>query len=155
LGRPGERLATPGSARVYLDEDSWQAEVITELQTAQAIILQPGATVGVRWELEHVRDLVEPYRVLLCMVSFWRNPQAFEEVSCLLRSAFRSEMPRVIPFLERPAFVYFDRGWVPQLQELSYQCPALWPLTSDAADLQYSLYPFLEGLHGGEREPPR
>ena len=41
------------------------------------------------------------------------------------------------------------------LQELSYKNPALWPLTTDAADLVYTLQPFVQGMHGGEREMPR
>ncbi len=129
--------------------------MLKELKRSQAVVMQPGSTEGVRWELDRIRERVEPYRVLLCLVSFWKDPDRYEDLTRLLRGAFRVEMPRVIPFLDRPAFVYFDAGWVPRLQELSYKCPALWPLTAEAADLNYALHPFLQGIHGGDREPPR
>ena len=155
IGRPGELLSTPGAARVYLADDEWQAVVLDELKRSQAVVMQPGSTEGVRWELERIRERVEPYRVLLCLVSFWKDPDRYEDLTRLLRRTFRVEMPRIIPFLDRPAFVYFDAGWVPRVQELSYKCPAIWPFTAEAADLNYSLHPFLQGIHGGDREPPR
>jgi hypothetical protein len=110
---------------------------------------------GFLWELDQVRQHVEPFRVLLCVVSFWRDPQAYEEWTAAAKNSLKVDLPRVVPFLDRPAFIYFERDWVPRLQELSYRCPALWPLTADAADLRYSLQPFLEGMFGGDREPPR
>ena len=155
IGKPGETLATPGAARVYLEEGDWQREVLAELQRSQAVIMQPGASAGIHWELEQIREHVEPYRVLFCLVSFWKNPQDYERLSSELRRHLQVDLPRAVPYLGYPVFVYFDHGWKPQVQELSYRCPALWPLTADATDLRYSLQPFLEGMHGGERESPR
>ncbi len=155
IGRPGERLATPGSERLYISDDQWQETVRSEMIKSQALVIQPGTSMGIQWEFEQIRTLVEPFRVLLCLVVFWRNPEPYETLRKFAREHLAVEMPRVVPFLDRPAFVYFDREWVPRLQELSYRCPTLWPLTADAADLRYSLQPFIEGMFGGDREPPR
>ncbi len=155
IGRPGEGLTTPGAARVYLADNDWRAVVLDELKKSQAVVMQPGSTEGVRWELERIREHVEPYKVLLCLVSFWKDPEGFDDLARLVGRTFHVDLPRVVPFLDRPSFVYFDAGWVPRLQEVSYKCPVLWPLTGEATDLGYSLHPFAQGMHGGDREPPR
>jgi pSer/pThr/pTyr-binding forkhead associated (FHA) protein len=155
IGKPGERLSTPGSARMYVDDDHWQQAILTELNRAQAVVIQPGTSAGVHWELEQIRARVEPYRVLLCLVSYWNDPQAYEDLAALLGRIFRVEVPRVVPYLDRPCFLYFERGWQSRLQELSYKNPISWPVTGNAADLTYTLHPFLQGMHGGDREFPR
>jgi hypothetical protein len=93
--------------------------------------------------------------VLFCLVSFWKNPQDYEDLESIGRECLGLDLPRVVPFLDRPCFLYFERGWTPRLQELSYKNPVLWPLTADGADLTYTLTPFVQGMHGGEREQPR
>ncbi len=140
---------------MYLEDAHWQASVLAELKRCQAVVVQPGSTTGVRWELEQIRRHVEPFRVLFCLVSYWKDPQSYEALETISREGLGLELPRVVPFLERPSFVYFDRGWLPRVQELSYKNPVLWPLTADAADLHYTLDPFVQGMHGGEREGPR
>jgi hypothetical protein len=155
IGKPGETMATPGAARMYVEDDRWQMAIQTELRKAQAVVVQPSTSAGVRWELEQIRAHVDAQRVLFCLVRFWRRPQAYEELSHLVRTSFRLELPRVVPYLGRPAFILFNRDWDPRVQEVSYKCPALWPVFADATDLNYALQPFLQGMHGGEREEPR
>lgn len=155
IGQPGEGLPTPGAARMYLPDDQWQAAVEEELQNAQIVLVQPGATDGVRWELEQIRHKCEPYRVLLCLAGYWKRPDDYENLILLIRRTMQVNLPRAVPYLDRPAFVYFDAGWVPVFQPLSYKCPIWWPLTGNAPDLDYTLQPFLQGVHGGDREPSR
>lgn len=155
VGRPGEKLATAGAARMYLSDDEWQAAVREELKRSQSVVLQPGLSTGVHWELEQVRRHVEPFRILICLVAYWHNPEAYEELEVVCESKMGLKFPRVVPHLQQPAFLYFDREWKPHLQEMGYRCPTLWPLSSDAADLRYCLQPFVEGMHGGQRETPR
>jgi hypothetical protein len=148
-------MATPGASRMYLEDAHWQESVLTELKRCQAVVVQPGSTTGVRWELEQIRRHVEPFRVLFCLVSYWKDPQSYEAMETISREGLGMELPRVVPFLDRPSFVYFDRGWLPRVQQLSYKNPVLWPLTADAADLHYTLDPFVQGMDGEEREGPR
>ena len=155
IGKPGERLQSPGAARVYLEDDRWQESIAAELRRAQAVVVQPGITDGVRWELEHLRQHVAPYRLLLCLVSFWNNPQAYERLGIMVRQTLGVTLPRSVPYLRRPAFIFFDAKWTPSVQQLSHRCPLMWPLTGDAIDLGYCLQPFVQGMHGGDREPPR
>jgi hypothetical protein len=155
IGKPGERLASPGAARMYLDDATWQDAILCEMERAQAVVVQPAPSEGVRWELNHIREKVAPCRVLLCLVSYWNNPECYEELSAVVADTLRVQLPRVIPYLKRPAFVYFDEEWNPHVQELSYKDPVLWPITSDGADLHYSLGGFVEGMQGGKTQPAR
>jgi hypothetical protein len=143
IGKPGESLATPGARRGYVPHDSWQEHVRRAISEAHAVVIQPGRTEGVRWELNQIRELRSPETVLLCMVSFWKEPQAYEELTRLVWQETGIKLPRVIPFLRTPVFIQFQRGWQPQVQAVSYTCPLLWPLTGNAVDLDYCLRPFL------------
>jgi len=155
IGKPGEHLASPGAARMYLDDASWQQAILCEMERAQAVVIQPAPSEGVQWELATIREKVAPCRVLLCLISYWNNPEGYEELSTVVADTLRVQLPRVIPYLKQPAFVYFDGGWNPHVQELSYKDPVLWPVTSDGADLKYSLAPFVGGMQGGEHQPAR
>jgi hypothetical protein len=146
IGKPGERLATPGVPRVYVANKAWQATVSQAIAKSHAIVIQPGRTAGVRWELEQIRKMADPRRVLLSMVSFWKEPQAYEELARLAREATKIQLPRVVPFLRTPVFIYFQAGWQPELQAVSYKCPLLWPITGNGVDVDYSLRPFLERI---------
>ncbi len=157
IGRPGELLPTAGAARAYLSATThkeWQELVRSELQRCRYVVLQPGTSPGVRWELEQIRSLNEPCKVLMCLVGYWQEPERYEELCRLVDSAFHTQMPRRVPFLNAPAFVYFDANWKPIVQEVRYKCPVLWPLTGEAADLPYTLQSFLKGKDAGEREQP-
>ncbi len=155
IGKPGEHLASPGAARMYLDDATWQQAILTEMERAQAVVMQPAPSEGVRWELTTIREKVAPNRVLLCLISYWNNPEYYEELSSVAAETLRVDLPRAIPYLGRPAFVYFDDDWNPHVQELSYKDPVLWPVTQDGADLKYSLAPFVAGMQGEGHQPAR
>jgi hypothetical protein len=154
IGKPGEKLATSGAARMYVDDASWQDAILEEMRRAQIVVIQPGLTEGVAWELTQVRRLVTPRRVLLSLVRCWRDPEAFDTLSCIVSDTLGIDLPRNIPFLDRPAFVQFDTDWSASIQEVSYRTPLLWPFSADATDLEYSLAAFLKGLDGKEGSAP-
>jgi len=155
IGKPGEHLASPGAARMYLNDATWQDAILTELERAQAVVIQPAPSEGVHWELSTVREKVAPTRVLLCLISYWNNPEYYEELCSVVAETLHVDLPRSIPYLKRPAFVYFDEQWNPHVQELSYKNPMLWPVTQDGADLHYSLAPFISGMQGSGHQPAR
>jgi hypothetical protein len=51
VGRPGHALASLGAAREYLANDSWQAGVLDRMLAAQSIVIVPGLTSGLQWEV--------------------------------------------------------------------------------------------------------
>ena len=155
IGKPGEALPTPGGPRVCTSETTFGRRPSRRNSGGRKQSWSSrGLAAGVRWELEQIHALVEPSRVLFCLAGFWKDPDAYEKLRRSLNEIMQCDFPRVVPFLDRPAFVFFDRDWTPRLQPLSYKCPALWPLTGDAADLKRSLRPFVRGLEGGERQSP-
>ena len=51
--------------------------------------------------------------------------------------------------------LWFERNGTVRTSEVSYASPATWVFRGDAVDLDYTLQPFVQGIHGGEREEPR
>jgi hypothetical protein len=146
IGRPGELLSTPGARRMYLDDATWQETILAEFKKAQAVVMIPGASEGVRWELTQVREKIDPRRVLLCLGSYWMNPEGFDAGALVLSETFRIELPRNLPFLPHPFFLCFDKKWTPRLLEVRYKDPILWPVTGDATDLESTLRPFIRQM---------
>jgi hypothetical protein len=149
IGRPDERIPPPGAARVYAVDDDWQREVAERLGRAQVVIIQPGTSSGVRWETLKALETVEPQRILFNLAGLWRHTKDFEDFLAILPNRIRAKVPREVPHLERPAFMYFEKDWAVHLQLTSYRSPLLWPLLGDATDLKYTLAPFVEGVKGG------
>jgi hypothetical protein len=57
LGRPGDREPRPGAYRIYLDQnDDWQSELGRLADKATAIVMVPGRTASVKWELEYIAE---------------------------------------------------------------------------------------------------
>ncbi len=54
VGRPGGTLRSLGAAREHLDQSTWQAEIAERMQRAGLIVLAPGETAGVEWELGEI-----------------------------------------------------------------------------------------------------
>lgn len=154
IGKPGEILPTPGAIRLY-PGDNWQDVVDSYLRKAQAVVIQPGVSEGVVWELNQIKSVVPHYRVLLNLAAFKRDPASYDRMRSILYASWGTVLPRSLPFRKSPCFVWLDSNWQPVVQELSYCLPLKWPLTGDTIDLAYTLHPFIQGMHGGDREPVR
>ncbi len=155
LGKPGETLATGGAARTYVTHEDWQDVVQSQLSSCQAVVVQPSSSEGVWWELVASFASVPPERILLCLANFANRPDEYEAFGDRFERTFGQRLPRCIPFLRRPAFVLFERDRTPRLQPLEYKQPWKRALAGDATDLDASLTPFVQGIHGGPRELPR
>lgn len=55
IGRPGERLPRAGAQRSYYDQDNWREGVRLTAFRSRGIILTLGATVSLKWEIEHLK----------------------------------------------------------------------------------------------------
>jgi hypothetical protein len=152
IGRPGERLATPGAMRLYVADTAWQEAVAQLLSTAPFVVVQPGGGGGVAWELSQIRQHMSPRRVLFCMVGCWNRPAVHERVVTAVATAMGVQLPRVLPFLGHPVFVRFDDEWKPRVVPVQYRHPCMWPLIGDATDLEATLRPFLAALEGRDTE---
>jgi hypothetical protein len=162
IGRPGEPLPSPGAERIYVRDEEWQQAVLERLDRCQAVVLQPGRSSGIWWEVQQTLARVEPFRILVCLVNFRDRPEDWEEFRLRVEPLLGGmptlrpvPLPRSVPFLDEFSFLYFERDWTVRVQRLNYRQPVCWPILGDATDLDYTLGPFVQGMHGGDREPPR
>lgn len=113
LGRPEETLPLPGAARYYESDATWQDRVMKLLRRGRLVVLVPGASEGLVWEIRTVFATVEPERVLVLFeggsrsawASFWR--------------IFTDSTGREPPgqkALRRGWCVTFGEDWTPRVQ---------------------------------------
>ena len=112
IGQPGERLPKPGAIRTYATEAEWKDVVTHWLSIARLVILRPGATGGVRWEMEQAFAVVPPDRVLLLLMSV--NAADYESISQSVKDRFNIALP---PFADVrrwrrvSGFIEFGDDW--------------------------------------------
>jgi hypothetical protein len=56
VGRPGRTLRSLGAAREHLAQESWRDEIAERMHGANVIVLAPGETEGLAWELGAIVD---------------------------------------------------------------------------------------------------
>ncbi len=125
IGSPFDEVPDLGAARVYVDDATWQAQVLEMLGECRLVIFHCGTSTGVMWELEQVLNRVPPDRVLLSLPT--KEPrrkkidvesyESFRNESCGL---FPHPLPPAIP---RGRFLYFDSDWRPSFLVISRKHP--------------------------------
>lgn len=108
VGKPGERLAPFGAARLYLDQNNWRDAVRFLVDHAAAIVLQPDMTPSTCWELEFVAHEVDPRRILMLVPNPALRPLGYDRVRWLAGQV----LPRPLPedYGACDAFI-FDARW--------------------------------------------
>ena len=110
IGRPREKMAGTGAARIYVSDAEWQEQIRRWLDKARLIILRPGSSEGVSLELGMLRDWNHPERILLIMPHTDEAYQGFRTVASKI-------LPRRLPE-KRPTnrFLRLNKDW--SIQEL-------------------------------------
>ena len=117
IGRPHESLPPIGAARLHVENGKWK-EVVTELlKHAAAVVLRPGVTPGVLWEVTEVIKLVPPEHLLIAAPTLPR-PKEIRQRD-LMYAEFRPivshEFPVPLPATLGDAdLVMFDSNWNPR-----------------------------------------
>jgi hypothetical protein len=57
IGRPGESLPALGAAREYYSDTEWKKAVVEWMDAAFLLVVIPGLTGGVGWELDLIREI--------------------------------------------------------------------------------------------------
>lgn len=106
IGKPGDRLALVGAARLYVDHLKWQEVVARLVSEASATVLQPDGTPGTSWELEYVIRNANPRRILLVIPNPRLRPLGYRRV----RSLVAEVLPVILPEDPGPcdAFMFDD-----------------------------------------------
>ena len=65
IGRPGERLPTPGAARIYTSDEEWKDVVKRQMQAAQLVVIRADVGENVFWELTQAVKTLNPQKLLI------------------------------------------------------------------------------------------
>jgi len=124
IGEPLEAETHLGATRVYLKHTDWQQNVRRLMQTSQLIIIQPGKSGGIMWELEAVLESVDPHKVILSFLSWQHLDRDGRELEYylfkLLLDDFMSQSPSPVTGklpekIGNATFLVFSNNWEPEL----------------------------------------
>lgn len=65
VGRPGERRAPIGAARLYYPDDAWQGPVRNWVESSALVVVTMGKTPNLGWELHMLRDLGALWKTII------------------------------------------------------------------------------------------
>jgi hypothetical protein len=118
IGRPGEKLATTGAARLYVTDDEWQDKVLELVEKSDLVVWTYGATEGLRWEITRLVSSIPPEKLVLAM-PFWNLKMSKrEEIWEEARERFSAVFPKPLPDgVGNSLFVAFDENWTPSWVE--------------------------------------
>jgi hypothetical protein len=94
-GRPGERLQPVGASRVYVEGD-WRREITEYMARAKLVIVRPGDSPSIRWEVGQVLATVPPERILFYLRFRGRGERkerAYETFRACVRARLHAELP--------------------------------------------------------------
>jgi len=146
IGRPGERLAPLGAARIYVGGADWRTVAADLLDVARLVVIRAGGmTKGIEWEMERVRSELPSEKVVLWFPQAIAEA-AYEEFRSAARHALKVELPTVCP----ADFVTFNASWTPRPATKTLVPPAV-----SSACTREKLIDLLESLQRTMRLPPR
>jgi hypothetical protein len=120
IGRPGEAFPSLGAARFYVDDAHWQAKVADIAKVSQLVIWVTGATPGLRWELTHLLESIEPEKFVMWADPhlYSTSPEVVEKLWSSFAAAFGNLFPTPLPAtLGDTRFIYFKERWQPWVVE--------------------------------------
>ena len=109
LGNPRERWAKAGAKRAYFDYESWQEQIIIMINTAKLVVIKADDTPSLIWEIEKVKSLLSPDKVVLFFPPTFFNERTRVNNFWRFMEEMQIKMPDQI-VLHR--FWTFDSDWV-------------------------------------------
>ncbi|MEO0604041.1 MAG: hypothetical protein AAF211_21570 [Myxococcota bacterium] len=109
IGDPRDPIPPLGAARIFVEDEGsgWQDVVRGLVARARLVVLCPGESEGVQWELAHLRSLPDPPPVV-----FVANPELDPTLNARLFAALRPDHPvdldggSVVAAFDHP-----EQGW--------------------------------------------
>jgi hypothetical protein len=143
IGKPGEEgLPFLGATRIYLKDENWRPHVKKLISISQLVVIHADISLGVLWELEAVKQLVEPQRLLISLL-LWQSydddlrRRFYEQFSKLFTKVFERNLPA---WTDHMTLIYFESGWTPCSIEIEPRYPLFNPWIP-FIDISYS--PFI------------
>lgn len=119
LGKPGEKLATPGAARTYVGQDEWQSIIRGWINESNFVIVQAGNTNSLLWEIDILvkRNLPKQTLIYIPLDVLKKNKEAFKNEALFFyefREMINPILPKPLPEkLGETSFIWFDAVWNP------------------------------------------
>lgn len=152
IGQPGDQLPKPGAIRSYATDGEWKDVVLHWLSVARLVIVRPGTSQGVSWELEQVLRAGRPDRILLLFIRVKRRE--YESIALLLRNQFNISL---LPFVKisqlRSVSGFFELDKHRQATFLPLTAPYRGPYKPMLRLFRYALEPVFNRL-GVAWQPP-
>lgn len=175
LDNPSDDSKIPGSFRLKALDTEWQEKVRNLVTQANLVVIRPAMTPAIHWELELVRNCVDPKKVLLIIPSEnYLNYEIFtqhaeknlqihlpdlKKEKNILKNIFRilTRTPEFGKHFSFESFVYFNDHW------RGYKCYPNFsmnsflrsPLTgSGHASIKFALKPVFNNLNVPWNNPP-
>ena len=119
IGRPGEKLPTPGAARLYVSDAQWQSVVSDQMRSAALVIIRAGHSTGLRWELKQAFESLDPTKLLVLVLNMKKKDYAAfrQEMSKMLGVVF-PEFDGFTGFGRVSGFIRFSTDWTPRMLRL-------------------------------------
>jgi hypothetical protein len=139
IGKPGERLALGGASRAYVDNEHWQETVLTLIKEAQIVVLQPGDSSNVWWEVKETFKGTSGENVLFSLLNCEGKQWRYDQFRVQFETEIDARLPRA---LGENSFLYFSREG-PRLLPLQRRWHFMWPAAGCAIHFGKTLSPFL------------
>jgi hypothetical protein len=148
FGKPQEWLKPIGASRVYAPDD-WKQEVRHFMPLARVVIIRPGTSKSIQWEIEQLDGLVAPERIVFYLKfrgGKKRKARAYQSFRAHLESCFAAKLPAQ---LGRARFLLFDHSWHPRfVEEANRPTQLIHQLSSRGGDISRdNLRPVLKALN--------
>jgi hypothetical protein len=114
IGMPGEALPTPGAARRYAGDTEWKSVVESWLASARLVILRPGFSEGLWWELRQAVGRSDP-GMLLILILRMRRPE-YQQFAERVRTELGKSLPpfeTITRWRAVNGFIRFGPNWEP------------------------------------------
>jgi hypothetical protein len=112
FGSPREKLSPIGASRVYAGDD-WRQVISNYMTKARLVIVRPGRSDSIRWEIERALTIVPPERILFYL-RFRGSRKKREDAYADFRNLVHLKSPARLPeHLGKSLYLIFDRSWNP------------------------------------------
>ncbi|MFO0819716.1 MAG: hypothetical protein U1A77_17340 [Pirellulales bacterium] len=151
VGEPGEWLAPDGGARIYLDDDSWQAVVTDGIERARVVIVHLVPDGWTWWECCQVFQRSAPEKVLGIVAGDLLSDDSYGRLRQRMYDEFKIELATKRGPCD---LIRFAPNWSAHTLSLRYIPWLLFPLVSYRLR-RATLRPFLDSLARYEASPER
>lgn len=112
IGKPWEWLQPIGASRVYA-QDNWMREVKNYMAQARLVIIRPGESESIQWEIKEALETVPPERIVFYLkFRGWKKRR--EKAYAAFRSLVQKQRPAKLPErLGKAPYLIFDASWNP------------------------------------------